>query len=96
MSHPRYYFYCTKRLLEAVLAAARAGEASLLALGAPSRGPPSAASFPIRTPNCILQSPSLCAAFASGQSCPHVSFADSWLRTPSTGSVSFHILQREQ
>lgn len=76
-SHPRGYFYCTKRLLEAALVAARAGETSLRPCGASSRGPTSAASSLARPSSCIPQPPPLCAACSSGQGCPHVSFADS-------------------
>lgn len=38
-SHPRGYFYCTKRLLEAALAAAWVGETPLRLRGAPICGP---------------------------------------------------------
>ena len=95
-SHPRGYFYCTKRLLEAAVAAAGAGEASLQRHRALNRGPTSAASSPFRPPSCIPQSPPLCAACSSSQGCPHISFADSLRRTPSTSRFSFHILQREE
>lgn len=76
-SHPRGYFYCTKRLLEAALVAARTGETCLRPCGALSRGPTSAASSLARPSSCIPQPPELCAACSSGQGCPHVSFADS-------------------
>lgn len=91
-SHPRGYFYCTKRLLKAALAAAKAGEAPLRPRRAPIGGPTSAASSPSRLPSCILHPPPLGAACSSDQGCPQVFFADSLPRTPSTSRFYFHIL----